>query len=66
VLALGGAIECRSNWRVYVEEFALAVKLIAGTDASVDEHVPSMPITPFERKYLASGHALYRCGVHVG
>jgi hypothetical protein len=66
VLALGGSIECRSNWRVYVEEFALAVKLITGIDASVDEYVPSMPITPFERKYLASGHALYRCGVHAG
>lgn len=66
VLALGGVIECRSNWRVYVEEFAQAVKLIAGIDARVDEHVPSTPITPFERKYLASGHALYRCGVHVG
>ena len=65
VLALGGVIECRSNWRVYVEEFALAVKLITGIDARVDEHVPSTPITPFERKYLASGHALYRCGVHV-
>lgn len=66
VLALGGSIECRSNWRVYVEEFALAVKLIAGIDASVEEHVPSTPITPFERKYLASGHALYRCEVRAG
>lgn len=66
VLALGGSIECRSNWRVYVEEFALAVKLITGIDAWVEEYVPSPPITPFERKYLASGHALYRCGVHAG
>jgi tRNA (guanine-N7-)-methyltransferase len=61
VLALGGDIECRSNWRVYVDEFAVAAKLITGIDAEVEAFVPESPITPFERKYHASGHALYRC-----
>lgn len=61
VLALGGVIECRSNWRIYVEEFALAAQLIAGIDAPVDTFVPGEAVTPFERKYLASGHPLFRC-----
>lgn len=61
VLALGGIIECRSNWRVYVEEFALAAALIAGMHAAVEDYVPDVPMTPFERKYRASGHPLYRC-----
>ena len=61
VLALGGDIECRSNWRVYVDEFAVAAKLIGGIDAAVETFVPEWPMTPFERKYHASGHTLYRC-----
>ncbi len=61
VLALGGDIECRSNWRVYVDEFAVAAKLIGGIDAAVETFVPESPMTPFERKYHASGHELYRC-----
>lgn len=61
VLALGGSIECRSNWRVYVEEFALAAALIAGMHAAVEDYVPDVPMTPFERKYRASGHPLFRC-----
>lgn len=65
VLALGGRIECRSNWRIYVEEFALAVHVLSGVDAQLDvlRHVP--PMTPFERKYRASGHELYRSVVRL-
>lgn len=61
VLALGGVIECRSNWRIYVEEFALAARLLVSRNATVEAFVPEVPMTPFERKYLASGHALFRC-----
>ncbi|WP_018411198.1 tRNA (guanine(46)-N(7))-methyltransferase TrmB [Methyloversatilis thermotolerans] len=63
VLALGGRIECRSNWRIYVEEFALAVRLLTGREASVWSFVPDPVLTPFERKYTASGHTLFRCVV---
>ncbi len=66
VLELGGVIECRSNWRIYVEEFALAARLIAGIDSPVGVLVPDEPMTPFERKYAASGHALYRCVLPAG
>ena len=65
VLALGGVIECRSNWRIYVEECVLAAKLIAGIDTAVEAFSPATPLTPFERKYAASGHALYRCLLEI-
>ncbi len=35
ILAMGGGLEVRSNWRVYLEEFELAVRAVAeGCDAS--------------------------------
>jgi tRNA G46 methylase TrmB len=60
LLALGGAIELRTNWRIYAEEFALALR-IAQIAVDCDEFVPETPLTPFERKYLASAHRLWRC-----
>jgi len=60
LLALGGGIELRTNWRVYAEEFAEALRL-AGREACVKEIAAGDPLTPFERKYAASGHSLWRC-----
>lgn len=69
IVALGGQIECRSNWQIYVDEFAAALNQIAANQldhAAVGEvYATDTPITPFERKYLASGHALWRCCVHL-
>jgi len=62
LLALGGAIELRTNWRVYADEFAEALRL-AGRESRLEEFVANDPLTPFERKYAASGHALWRCVV---
>ena len=59
MLALGGVIELRTNWRVYSEEFSQALG-IAGVANICEAFVPDEPITPFERKYQASGHALWR------
>jgi len=62
VLALGGQIECRSNWKTYVDEFATAVTALTGVAAQCENYQPSsVLLTPFEEKYLASGHALWRC-----
>jgi tRNA (guanine-N7-)-methyltransferase len=65
IVALGGYIECRSNWRIYIEEFAAALHQIgaaqAAGDIACEPYTTAMPITPFERKYLASGHSLWRC-----
>lgn len=58
LLALGGQIELRSNWQLYVEEFGLALQL-AGQQGWIAQLQVSEPITLFERKYLASGQALW-------
>ena len=58
---LGGIVECRSNWRIYIEEMALALQRLSGQPVAVEPYVTDDPMTPFERKYLASGHRLWRC-----
>lgn len=63
---LGGVLECRSNWRVYIEEMALALEWLNGPPVAVEAWAPATPMTPFEKKYLASGHALWRCQVDLG
>ncbi len=60
ILALGGEIELRTNWRIYAAEFAQALRL-AGLKAHLETITPIDPLTPFERKYAASGHELWRC-----
>jgi tRNA (guanine-N7-)-methyltransferase len=66
LLELGGVLECRSNWRIYVEEFCFAVNALSGREARCEPFVPVSPLTPFERKYHASGHTLYRAVVGIG
>lgn len=61
IVALGGELECRSNWGIYIEEFAAALGLLGVPSATVERHTPELAITPFEQKYIASGHALWRC-----
>jgi tRNA (guanine-N7-)-methyltransferase len=62
---LGGLIECRSNWRIYVEEFAFALGRVLGRELAWEAFVPDEPVSPFERKYRDSGQQLYRCGVDL-
>lgn len=69
IVALGGYIECRSNWHIYVEEFVAALNQ-AGIGqltqtVSSEAYLTETPITPFERKYIASGHPLWRCRAQV-
>jgi tRNA (guanine-N7-)-methyltransferase len=61
IVALGGVIECRSNWQIYVEEFAFALGRLSAQNIACEAFAPDTPITPFEQKYLASGHQLWRC-----
>ena len=61
IVALGGAFECRSNWRIYVEECAAALTQLTGMVVPVESHDAQHPITPFEAKYRASSHPLWRC-----
>jgi tRNA (guanine-N7-)-methyltransferase len=60
LLELGGVLECRSNWKIYVDEFCFAVERLTQCEAHCEPYLPQEALTPFERKYLNSGHALYR------
>ncbi|MDD2743939.1 MAG: SAM-dependent methyltransferase [Rhodocyclaceae bacterium] len=62
-LALGGEVECRSNWPIYIEEMALALTQLTGQKVFAESFETDDPMTPFEKKYLASGHQLWRCRV---
>ena len=60
LLQLGGVLECRSNWRIYIDELCFAVNRLTDLEAVCEPYAPECALTPFERKYLDSGHALFR------
>jgi tRNA (guanine-N7-)-methyltransferase len=60
LIALGGRLECRSNWSIYVEELAQAIGLLTGDAPQVETFEADEPLTPFERKYRDSGQTLHR------
>ncbi len=60
MLALGGTLELRTNWRIYADEFAWAVARVSGRNAPVSTFETETPLTPFERKYRDSGQTLWR------
>jgi tRNA (guanine-N7-)-methyltransferase len=62
---LGGELECRSNWQIYIEEMAQALSLLTDQPVVAESWQTDDPMTPFEKKYLASGHALWRCRVSL-
>lgn len=66
LLALGGRLECRSNWRIYVDEWARAVQVLTGVVATVEAWSGAAGLTPFERKYRDSGQALWRGVADLG
>ncbi len=66
IARLGGVLECRSNWGVYIDEFALALAELTGRPASRVPFVADVPLTPFERKYRDSGQTLYRLEMDLG
>ncbi|PCF95103.1 tRNA (guanine(46)-N(7))-methyltransferase TrmB [Vreelandella nigrificans] len=66
LLALGGKLELRSNWSLYVEEFALAVAQVTGQQAEVGVLSPNGNyLTPFEAKYDQSGQTLWRLCIEL-
>jgi len=65
VAALGGEFECRSNWSIYIEECAAALTQLTTLPVVAEPYITAAPITPFEKKYQASGHALWRCRVRL-
>ncbi|WP_022941682.1 tRNA (guanine(46)-N(7))-methyltransferase TrmB [Psychromonas hadalis] len=59
IIALGGELELRSNWHLYIKEFARALTL-AEQNCTVELYQTENAITPFERKYWASGQSSLR------
>ena len=67
LLALGGEVELRTNWKVYAEEFCKALTY-TGLDnvrssgvQILDISEPFKPMTLFEKKYKEGGQKLYIC-----
>lgn len=64
LLKLGGMVELRSNWNVYVEEFCKALEYAQMPLArcyGIESIKVDEPLTLFEKKYKEAGQDLYRC-----
>lgn len=59
LLVLGGELELRTNWEIYAREWSAALEL-HGWTPDVDTIGSADAVSPFERKYLASGHRCWR------
>lgn len=59
IVSLGGRLELRSNWRLYLEEFDLALRY-AGKQGALAAFELSGFLTPFEKKYHQSGQQIWR------
>ncbi len=63
LLAIAESIVLRTNWSIYAEEFALTVRAcgLSATTRMLDAGDAAW--TPFEAKYIASGHARHQVSV---
>lgn len=59
LMAITPHIEVRSNWQVYLQEFAQAAKHY-DVEAELTEITSQEAMTPFERKYRASGQQCWQ------
>jgi len=66
LVSLGGRLELRTNWEIYAREFQMAVRLVTNLEALIEPLEPSPITTPFEQKYLLSGHGLFVVKVAPG
>jgi hypothetical protein len=67
LLGLGGELEVRSNWRLYLEEWQVVLESLGiASRLSPLAPTPEAPLSPFEGKYLASGHACYALRAALG
>ena len=64
LMSLGGTIEIRTNWDLYIKEFSQAL-LISGHDSEVVQYFPCPSITAFERKYHNDGQPLWQLICHI-
>lgn len=65
LVALGGRLELRSNWQLYVEEFGVALLQLGIPPLVQLSPGDAPPMTRFEAKYRQSGHELWRLRAHL-
>lgn len=65
IIKLGGQLEVRSNWQLYIEEFSYALQL-ADVQNLVEEYRSDTAMTPFERKYWDSDQTSWRMCADLG
>ncbi len=65
LLGLAQTTELRTNWEIYAQEFAQAVRiLLPNTSVTIQPIKEGEPITAFERKYKNARQQLWRVIVH--
>ena len=62
---LSGQLEMRTNWKIYAEEFKLAIELLMNKDCALKLWTPEHAMTPFERKYQQSAQDLYQVKIDL-
>jgi tRNA G46 methylase TrmB len=65
LISLGGILELRTNWKIYAQEFSEALALATGQIITIENYDSETAISPFEKKYTASEHKLYRCMLNL-
>lgn len=67
LIALGGELTLRSNWRLYLEEFGQALKFAEpSAKIALDElSVGAKSLTVFEKKYCDSNQRLYQLAAKI-
>ncbi len=60
LLAITQQLELRTNWQIYADEFATALRYFHWSACKQLLGADEPAISPFEAKYQASGHALYQ------
>lgn len=63
IIQIGQTIELRSNWLLYLEEFQQAAQL-AGRVGQITELQVTMPLTPFEAKFVNSGQKCWQLTIN--
>ena len=72
LFSLGGELTLRTNWKVYADEFCMAIGL--GQKIRANELfdrpcakliTPSQPLTLFEKKYQEGAQPLYECKIRL-
>lgn len=63
IFGIGGQIELRSNWLIYMREFLQVTEYLTGKTGEIEQLYNIHPMTAFERKYYLSGQNLYKLSI---